>query len=66
MVEIKVAGMTCGGCVRSISNALKSHDEKAEINVDLNTQTVSINSVMTIDEISKTITEAGFSVLSTK
>lgn len=66
MYEIKVSGMTCGGCAGSITNALKSLDSKAQINIDLNSQTVQINTTRTKEEISLAIKEAGFEVLDSK
>ena len=42
-VELTVEGMTCGGCVKSIQNALNSRDgiESAEADLDAATVTVS-------------------------
>jgi copper chaperone len=66
MYEIKISGMTCGGCVKSVSNALKSLDSGAEVNVDLSSQTVRIKSNKTKEEINSAIEDAGFSVLESK
>ncbi len=66
MYEIKVSGMTCGGCVKSVTNALKSLDSKAEVNVDLNSQKINIVSDKTKEEINSAIEEAGFTVVESK
>ena len=66
MYEIKVSGITCGGCVRSITNALKSLDSKANVNVELKTQLVTVVSEKSQDEIVLKIEEAGYTVLETK
>lgn len=64
MHEVKVSGLTCGGCVKSLSNALKAIDSKLEVDVDLNTQMVRIKSEKSQEEIALTIEEAGFKVVS--
>lgn len=66
MYEFKVSGMTCGSCVGSISNALKTFDPKAEIAVDMKNQKVKVKSTKTQVEIQSTIEDAGYSVLDSK
>ncbi|MFA6239077.1 MAG: heavy metal-associated domain-containing protein [Bacteriovorax sp.] len=62
MYELKVSGMTCGGCVNSVTNAVKSLDSKSEVKVDLKTQMVQIKSDKAESEVIDAIEEAGFSV----
>lgn len=66
MLEIKVSGMTCGGCVNSVTKALKSFDSNALVEVSLENQTIKIESTKAKNEIANVIEEAGFSVLETK
>lgn len=66
MYEIKVSGMTCGGCVNSVTKALKNLDLEAEVNVDLKEQLVRIKSTKAQAEILETIEDAGYSVLDVK
>lgn len=66
MFEIKVSGMTCGGCVNSVTKALKSFDSNALVEVSLENQLIKINSLKPKSEIANVIEEAGFSVLETK
>jgi len=66
MYEIKVSGITCGGCVNSVTNALRGLDTKAEVSVDIKSQVVSIKSDKSQAEINATIEEAGFSVVDSK
>lgn len=64
MYEYLVSGMTCSSCVGSITNAVKTSDPRAEVNVDMKEQKVkSLNSQI---EIQSSIEEAGYSVLSSK
>jgi len=66
MYEIKVSGMSCGGCVNSITKALNNLDAGAEVNVDLQAQLVKIKSAKSQAEILETIEEAGYGVLDVK
>lgn len=66
MYEFIVSGMTCGGCVNSVSRAIQSLDSKAEVNVDLKSQLVKVKSLISKDEIKLSIEDAGFPVLETR
>lgn len=66
MYEIKVTGITCGGCVNSVTNALKTLDAKADVSVDLASQTVRVKSEKTQTEINATIEDAGYSIVDSK
>ena len=63
--EFKVQGMTCGGCERSVQNALTSHKGVLTARADRNAGTVSVEFDPTLiqrPELEKSITEAGFKV----
>ncbi len=62
MFELKVSGMTCGGCVRSVENTIRLIDPSAKVIVDLPTQTVKVESTKNKDVISAAIEEAGYSI----
>lgn len=66
MYEIKVSGMTCGGCVRSVTTALKSLDSNATVDVNLKSQLVTVESEKGQDEIVSAIEEAGYTIVETK
>jgi copper chaperone len=66
MYEVKVEGMSCGGCVNSIANALRSLDPQAQVSVDLKTQLVKIQSAKDKSEITATIEDAGYTVVEVK
>ncbi len=64
-VQIKVTGMTCGGCERSIQNALTSHKGVATAKADRSAGLVSVEfdaAVIQRNALEKAITEAGFAV----
>lgn len=66
MFELKVTGMTCGGCVNSVTRALKHLDANAEVSVALDKQLVKVKSNKGQDEISAAIEDAGFNVVEAK
>ena len=57
-----VAGMTCGGCVRGVTNAIRRIDENAVVDVDLPGKTVSVNSSVEAELLMRAIETAGFKV----
>ena len=64
-VEIRVDGMTCGGCVKSIQNALNNRDGVASAAADLDSSVVAVEfdaAVIQKDAIEQAIVDAGFSV----
>ena len=64
-VELKVEGMTCGGCVKSVQNALASHDGVTSATADLESGKVSIDfdpGRIQQPALEKAIVEAGFEV----
>jgi len=64
-ITLKVEGMTCGGCVKSIQNALTAHDGIADAVADLDKAIVSVDfDPAKIQEavIKDAIEDAGFSV----
>ena len=77
MIDFKVQGMTCGGCVRGVTNALQRvdadavvaflpvhalFDADAVVNVDLASKTVSVSSAADVQQLKQAIEKAGFVV----
>ena len=60
MHVLNVSGMTCGGCVGSITRALTAADEDAKVEVDLKSKTVKVESKLPALQIIDVITTAGF------
>ncbi len=61
MQTFHVPDMTCGGCVRAITNAVKTADPAAEIAADVPTHLVRITSRQSPDTLLAAIRDAGFS-----
>ena len=62
MVEIKVPGMSCGPCARAVTEAVRTVDPGASVEVDLETKLVAIDSSGDIGAIAAAIEEAGYKV----
>ena len=58
--KYKVSGMTCGGCVRSVTNAITARDSAAKVEVDLPTGIVSVEGDLSEDAVKNAVEGAGF------
>lgn len=63
MFTLKVSGMTCGGCIKAVTRAVQAQDPQAQVQVDLATQVVTLETTLSPESASELITEAGFPVL---
>lgn len=64
-VTLGISGMTCGGCVRSVTNVLKALDgvAKAEVSLEKNNAVVDYDpGKVGIDQLKRSVVEAGFEV----
>lgn len=64
-VTLAISGMTCGGCVRSVTNVLKALDgvTKAEVSLEKRSAVVDYDSgKVEIDQLKRSVMEAGFEV----
>ena len=64
MLNLKVSGMTCGGCINAITRAIHAQDPAAIVQADLATQIVSLQTSLSAAEAGQLITDAGFPVSS--
>lgn len=55
-----VQGMTCGHCVKAVTNALHAQDASAQVDVDLPGKQVRVESTMTAEQILDLIREEGY------
>lgn len=56
----KVGGMTCGGCARSVNNAIVKLAPDARVEVDLPAGTVTVNGPVEEATVRKAVESAGF------
>lgn len=64
-IDLRVSGMTCGGCEKSVQNALTSHTGVKSAKADRATGVVAIEfdpAVIQRTVLEKAITDAGFQV----
>ena len=62
MQVFNVEGMTCGHCVRAVTQAVQNQDPAAEVKVDLAAKQVSVQSQLSAEVIAGLIREEGYSV----
>jgi copper chaperone len=60
MMEFKVSGMTCQGCINAVKRAIQAQDADAIIQVDLSTQMITVDSTLNRQVLSQLILDAGF------
>ena len=64
-VTLGISGMTCGGCVRSVSKVLKALDGVAKADVFLNKRCAVVDydpGKLGVEQLKRTIEEAGYEV----
>lgn len=64
MYELKVDGMTCGGCAASVKRALQALDANANVDVDLPSKTVKVDTAAQLEAVKNAVEDAGYDVLS--
>lgn len=62
MARYYVPGLTCAGCARSVTNAVKGVDADSSVNVDLATKLVTVDTLVDVGRIAKAINDAGYEV----
>lgn len=65
MYELRVDGMTCSGCVNSVTKAIQKVDTHAEVDIDMISKIVTVKSAAPLDNIKSAIDDAGFTVTGT-
>ncbi len=62
MLRLNVDGMSCGHCVRSVTEAVKRVDPKAEVRVDLQAKQVEAETDADAKVVMRAIADAGYAV----
>ena len=57
-----VQGMSCGHCVKAVSQAVQKLDPQAQVQVDLPSQTVEVQSMQPREAIAAVIVDQGYVV----
>ena len=59
-MQFHIENMTCGGCVRSVTKAIKSVDPAAEVSADPGTHMVDVKSAAPRERFAAALTEVGY------
>lgn len=62
MLELKVEGMSCQHCVKTVTRAVQEQDANASVEVDLDSGTVRIASSLAPRQLADAIRAAGYPV----
>ena len=62
MQVFNVQGMSCGHCVKAITNAVQSKDPAASVRVDLAAKEVGVESALSAEQVIEVISEEGYAV----
>ncbi|URM28372.1 cation transporter [Pseudomonas frederiksbergensis] len=62
MQVFNVEGMSCGHCVKAITQALQAKDPAASVRIDLAAKEVGVESALTADQVIAAIREEGYGV----
>jgi copper chaperone len=60
MQVFNVQGMSCGHCVKAITQALQAKDPAASVRIDLAAKEVGVESALSADQVIAAITEEGY------
>jgi copper chaperone len=60
MQVFNVQGMTCGHCVRAVTNAIKGEDPSADVQIDLAKGEVRVQSELANEQVIGLIEEEGY------
>jgi copper chaperone len=62
MQQFKVSGMSCGHCVRAVTQAIQALEQTAKVEVDLAAGMVRVESDLDATQIQAAIREEGYEV----
>lgn len=59
-MELKIEGMTCGGCAKSVTKAIQSVDPNARIETNPAARTVKVETSASQSALKQVLEEAGY------
>lgn len=60
MLDLTLPEMTCGGCARGVTAAIKAVDADAELQIDVASRKVKVTTKASAEAVTRAVTEAGF------
>lgn len=64
MYQLQVENMSCGHCVGAVTKAVQGIDASAQVQIDLASKSVKVESSGALDSIKAAIVDAGYPVTS--
>ena len=61
-ITLQVEGMSCGHCIRAVTNAIQGLDQSAKVDVDLAAQRVVAQTSLPRADVVRAVEEEGFAV----
>ena len=62
MQVFTVEGMSCGYCVKAVTQAVQSKDPTASVRVDLAAKEVGVESALSAEQVIEAISEEGYAI----
>ncbi|ENN88606.1 Copper chaperone [Rhizobium freirei PRF 81] len=59
-MELKIEGMTCGGCARSVTKAIQSVDPNAKVEANPDARAVKVVTSVGEDTLLRVLEQAGY------
>ena len=59
-MQFHIANMSCGGCARSVTNAIHEVDPAAKVEIDLDSRAVTITSTTDTGAIAAKLADVGY------
>ncbi|MBX3635848.1 MAG: heavy-metal-associated domain-containing protein [Rubrivivax sp.] len=60
MLDLQIPDMTCGHCVKAVTEAVKAADPAAEVQIDLPTHRVQVQTAAPREQVVARLVEAGY------
>ena len=60
MLDLTIPDMTCGGCARGVTAAIKSVDPGAELVIDIDSHKVQVKTSASAEAVKAAVVDAGF------
>jgi copper chaperone len=60
MLDFQIPDMTCGHCVKAVTEAVKAADPAAELQIDLPTHRVQVQTAAPREQVVAKLVEAGY------
>jgi copper chaperone len=60
MLDFQIPDMTCGHCVKAVTEAVKAADPAAELKIDLPTHRVQVQTAAPREQVVAKLVEAGY------